>query len=704
VFQDILFATLTGLGLGSLYALLGAGIVVGHLGSGVVNVAQGAVAMYATVQYIQLRSLGEMKLPWFDVLPWDLNLPVTIELTGSKMSWRLALPIALLTSVLIGAMLHYLVFRPLRDAAPLIKVVASVGVLLYLQGTALVNFGPSPRPISLLVPDGATDVPLLDKPIATAVLWLAAFALVVGAAVSLLYRRTVFGRATRAAAENEKGAVLVGFSPDRLALANWVLAALLGGLCGIVAGPLMGSISLNGFTLLIVPALGAALVGGLTSVMGAVLGGLGLGMLQSFVSGWLVLQGWTPEWTRNGLRDAVPLILIGVILAARGKSLPVRGAVTTKPLPRAAFPVRLKVWVPAGAAVAIALGFQVTGVWGYSLTTTLIAAILGLSYVVITGWVGQISLAQLSLAGVAAFAMTRFMSDGRPVRLGAFPVDGPGWPWPVAMVLGIVAAVVVGLVVGLPALRVRGMQLAVVTIAATLALESFYFTNAELTGLRGGSNTDVAPPTVFGLDVGPVGPQGLSDDPGFTIFVTVFLVLAVLVVANLRRSTTGRQFLAVRANERAAAATGVNVGRTKLLGFGVASALAGVSGCLTAFQQQSISSANWVFFLGMSALAFVVVGGITSINGALVGGLLVPAGLGATALSHRFEGIEDYLSAVSGLALIVIVVLQPAGVAPWVQGLVHQGIGRLRDLAGGPGRPASGEPEAERIRPVGTPG
>src|SRR3954468_23842631 len=152
--QVILFLIL-GLGLGSIYAMLATGLVIVYRGSGVINFAQGAMAMYGVFTFDEARRNGVIHLPWVDFLPtkW-LNVPVTITLSdsGSVNVW-VALVVALLMGALIGVMAHFLVFRPLRNAAPLGKVIGSVGVLLYLQGVAQKHFGGSGRQPRSIIPD-----------------------------------------------------------------------------------------------------------------------------------------------------------------------------------------------------------------------------------------------------------------------------------------------------------------------------------------------------------------------------------------------------------------------------------------------------------------------------------------------------------------------------------------------------------------------
>jgi branched-chain amino acid transport system permease protein len=676
--KDALAFAFLGLGPGGFFALLAIGIVIAYRGSGVINFAQGAIAMFCAFEYNSLRVHGKLVLPWIDILPTKaLNLPVTLVLSKGKdgvdgtLGFLPSLVLAILTAVLLGVLAHFLVFRPLRNAAPLGKVIGSLGMMLYLQGIALKNFGtenPSPQ---VILPAGLYENFLgLGKPLAKESFWMAMVAIVVGLLLWLLYRFTRFGLATRAAAGNEKGAVLLGYSPERLALFNWIISALTAGLAGVLVGSITGALNPVKFSTLVIAALGAALIGKLSSIPLALAGGLVIGMLQSFNTTWLTARKWFPLALQGASRDALPLVVIVFALVVRGRSLPIRGTVEERRLPLAPYPKR--VWqhslIWGGLAIAAAFKFEGTK-WGLPLTVSLVTSMIMLSYVVLTGYIGQISLGQMSIAGVAAFFMARMMADGSISALSPFPVRGPNLPWPIAAILGIIVAVIVGVLLGLPALRIRGVQLAVVTLAAAVSLQTLYFENEKFTDLTAGSNATVKAPTFFGLSLGSTGKSGLNDNPSFTIFCVVVLVLLCIGVANLRRSGTGRRLLAVRANERAAAAAGVNVVRTKMLAFAISSAIAGVAGVMTAFQQVSVSSSNWVFGFSLAVLAFCYLGGITSINGAIVGGLIFANGLITVLGNHHYKGLLDYTTIIGGAAMIFTAIQNPAGIAPTLQPL-----------------------------------
>lgn len=684
--NEAILYSIMGLGAGGFFALMAMGIVAAYKGSGVINFAHGALAMYVAYQFFYLRTEGMFFLPWFDILPTHaLNLPVRLSLNnGLGLNVWVAAILAMLTSLILGAGIHYLVFKPLRNAAPLGKVVGAVGAMTYLLGLGTIHFGSTiPNPEAVLFKDKIFKNFLgLGGAVSWESLSFALLSILLGGAVWWFYRFSRAGLATRAAAGNEKGAVLLGYSPDRLALYNWLLSTALAGVTGIFSGTILGSLDVTKFTALIVPALGAALIGRLSSIPLAVAGGLGIGALQNFTGTWMANESWFPEWARSGLREAVPLVIIVVILFTQGKSLPMRGNIEERRLPLAPYPKRIGKYV----AIFVPLGFVftaglpgdwgwagLTGPWGFAFTVSLCAAMLGLSMVLLSGYVGQISLLQITLAGIAAFITGRLVS--KPAVTGGdfnpFDVTGPGWPWPVAAAVGIVAAVCVGLILAIPALRIRGVQLAVVTIAAAISIYFFYLDNQSLTRLQGGTSYTFPAPTFFGIDIGSTSSSGLTDSSKFALFALIVLAGLCVFVANIRRGSSGRRFLAVRANERAAAAAGIDVARTKLLAFGLSSAVAGVAGIMMAYQTGATAAPAWQYSIGLSALAFVYLGGITSINGAILGGIIAGGGIVAFFGTWHSPGLYSYTPIMGGIGMVLTAVIHPAGQASIFQPLMQ---------------------------------
>ena len=218
--------------------------------------------------------------------------------------------------------------------------------------------------------------------------------------------------------------------------------------------------------------------------------------------------------------------------------------------------------------------------FGYrqALMLSLVGVVVCLSLVVITGFVGQVSLAQVTLAGVSGFVVSHMFVDA-----------GIGFPW--APLAGSVAGVVVGLIVGASALRVRGASLAVVTLAGVVAIEQFGFANSKWGAGTGGS--PVQQPSLFGTRVGADasfrGLDGKVPSPVLGFLFLVVVIALCLLVASLRRSVLGQQMLAVRANERAAAAAGINVARVKITAYGISSFIAGTAGWMYAYNFGSVS-------------------------------------------------------------------------------------------------------------------
>ena len=677
--MDLIFGLIAGLGAGAVFAILGAGLVVAYRGSGVINFAHGAVASYTAYTWDELRNTsmgnyikddgGSIYLPWFDPIPeWGFlkslhinNLPVEIHIMDNPPTW-LAITLSLGMAAFIGLLMHLAVFRPLRKAPLLAKVIGSVGVMLYLQSVAVLNFGAANRSDSGFWEYTSISEPIenflgMGRNLPRSTPYLAAAAIVTGLAVWALYRFTRFGLATRAADENEKGATLLGYSPQLLAGLNWVIASVMAGLVGILfvhrAGP-------NTFTLFVVAALGAALVGNLTSIIGATLGGLGIGAVASMgVSA--TNYDWWPEWLpSHGVRSFAPVLVMILVLYFRGHRLPIRGTVGVGRQPGAPATKHPLVGLTVGLAIALVMSNIFTSNWESTLTTTLMAILFMLSLTVLVGFLGQISLVQWSLAGFACWTLIRLSADGVQVRQMDFLViDGPGWPDPLAALGGVIAAVLLGLFIGIPALRIRGVQLAVVTLAAVVATEDLLLRNQPLMGVGADTTNPTPDPVWFGQRVGALDQDTFRTDYWhYTVFALILVALAGLLVVNVRRGVLGRRFLAIRSNERAAAAAGVDVARTKMLGFGLSSLLAGMAGVLVAYKVPMITSEYFDPFFGLAMLAFVYLGGITTVWGAILGGMLVGGGLISEFGSLHFEGItQAYIRAAGAIGLVVNAVI-----------------------------------------------
>lgn len=627
--QQLLLFAILGLGAGSLVAGIALGIVLTYRGSGIINLATGAIAMVAGYSY------------------WSLKTGVY----GVDVPTAPALVATLVVVLVVGLLIELVVFRPLRTASPLAKLAASLGLLLVAQASVSLAFGIETKPQPPVLPSGTVSV--LDSRVPIDRFILPAIVVAAALVLTLAYRLSRFGLATRAASENEVGAMLVGLSPNELALVNTLLSTLVAGGLGVLAASIT---QLNPTTLplQVVPALTAALFAGLTSFWIACLAGLAIGMLESILY-YLQTQSWFP--TDNGL--AMPgiqplfvFVLMVVAMFLRGTRLPSRGELVEQRLPLA--PRAQRIWWSAllGAAAAAVALIVLPYDFRQALITSLLAMIMCLSLVVITGFVGQISIVQLALAGVAGFTLSHLAVD-----------HGVGFP--AAMLIASAGATVCGVVIAVSALRVRGVSLAVVTLAAAVAIEQFVFLSTTWGG--GTSSSPVPSPELFGLDLGPYGPfrglDGKIPSPVFGFFVVAITVALGVLVATVRRSSLGQRMLAVRSNERAAAAAGVNVRNVKLAAFGISSFIAGIGGALYGYNFSSVTVTRFSALTALSLIAFAYVGGITMVSGAIVAGLISVDGLFPYAL-EKWLGISgNWALLFGGVALIVTLVQNPDGIA-----------------------------------------
>ena len=373
------------------------------------------------------------------------------------------------------------------------------------------------------------------------------------------------------------------------------------------------------------------------------------------------------------------------VLFWRGARIPGRGELIERRLPEVPRPQHLPrtaaicTAVAAVALVVLPFGFR------EALINTLIGTMMALSLVVITGFVGQISVMQLSLAGAAGFTVSHMASNF-------------GITFPVAALAGIAVALVIGVITAVSAVRVRGISLAVVTLAGAVAIQNFGFTNSTWGG--GLAGAPVPEPKWFGLDLGPDAPfRGLDHDLPSPVFGWVALICCVLLcvgVGYIRRGQLGQRMLAVRSNERAAAAAAVNPRTVKLAAFTIAAFIAGVAGVLYAYNFLSVSAASFDAVTALSLIAFAYAGGISLISGAVFAGLLSAQALIPYALDDWFGLNGNWFLLVGGVILIFTLLRNPEGVA----GDVYR---RTPQATGGPRAGRRGRADRARRGAVAAP-
>lgn len=615
-------AAILGLGIAAVYTLLGHGIVLIYRGSGVINLAQGAYAMVGAFVYYDLR-------------------------TGNGFAFLPAFFVALIVAGLLGAITYPLVMRPLRNASPIARLIATLGVLIVVQAVGLLRFGSATVLVPSFLPENVFHVSGIfigeDRMI------LLGIAVALTAALWAASRLSLFGLASRAVAENQRAAASLAWSPDRVATANWALGGVLAAASGVLVVPLTGLQATN-LTLIVIAALAAALIGGFSSFPLTLAGGLAVGIAQSEVSQY---------WNQQGVSDALPLVVIVAILMLRGKRIPLRGMTIDRLPALGSGAPRFRVLLPVVAGFSALVLFVFPMDWNVSIGSTLVVSIMLLSVVVLTGYAGQVSLGQYALGGVGAFVAGRLVASA-------------GWPMWLAIILGVAGAVVVGLLFALPALRTRGVHLAVVTLGLGLSLQTVVFGNADYTG--GIAGTTVGPLHLLGINLDPI-----QHPERYTVFVVLVLTLCGLAVCNIRRSRVGRRMIAVRSNERAAASLGISVVGAKLYAFAVAAALAGISGILLGLSAYTIVFSNYDPISSIYAVALSVIGGVGYVTGTIFGATLSQNGIG-TLIGNAIFGtnIGNWLSLVGGVTLILLLRQDPDGMASNNAKTMRQLVARVR--------------------------
>ncbi|MCW2967307.1 MAG: transporter related protein, partial [Solirubrobacteraceae bacterium] len=566
--MEIIRFALLGLASGAIYAVLAQGLVLVYRGSGLLNFAQGAMAMVGAYVYYELSV--------------RVDLPRSVGLLG-----------AIVACGALGALIHLVILKPMHRSSPLSRVIATLGVLISLQSAAFIIYGQDPRPLQSLLPTRTVDVFSDELTIGLDRILIFAIGIVLTIVLTVVYRRTGFGRVTTAVAENHVTAASLGHSPDRTAVINWALGSALAGVAGVLIAPIT-FLEPGALTLLVLPAMAAALLGQFHSFSLALGMALAIGVAQSELTRSVTQPGWP---------TAAPFLAVIALLVLRGRALPLRSFVLDR-LPKVS-DGRIRP-LPALVAVGIAVLAVAAAdpTWALALTTTFAVAIICLSVVVITGYAGQLSLAQYVLAGVGALIAA---------KLAAHMSFAP------ALLLGAAATGVVGGLVGAPALRTRGIALAIVTLGLGASVFAVLLSNQTYTG--GVTGITVPVPTLLGWDIDPY-----LHASRYAFVVLGTLVALCLMTMNLRRGAIGRRLLAVRSNERAAASLGVNVAVTKSYAFVLSAMMAATGGILLAFMQPSIIVAGFDVFSSIFVAAVTVAGGVGSVGGALIGSLLVQGG------------------------------------------------------------------------------
>jgi len=665
---------LIGLGSGACYALLAQGAVLIYRGSGIVNFAQGAFAMLAAyVTFVELSGDGQVNRFLF--------LPASHPFGHS---WP-TIP-AILAGVVVAALVSFafqrLVLHRLRKAAPIVRLVSTLAALAIVQSFVVIRYGETTYRIKNFLPDARYVWGGID--VQEERLIVIGIAVVVTGILWAFTKYTRVGLAITASAQNERAAATLGWSPERLSMLTWTIGGAVAGLGGILVAPFTG-LTPEIFTLVVtVAALAAALLGRFESFPLTLLGGLLLGVGEAEMTNYQTqVKNLLHVQSLTGASQAVPFLVILLVLVVRGRALPLRSHVSDV-LPRLGSG-RINwpgIIIGAGAVIALTL-LVFDDNWATAMYLSLASGVIIASIVVLTGYAGQLSLAQWAIGGIGALIAARFLKAGLPIE--------------VSILLGILLTIPAGMVFALPALRTRGVNLAVVTLGLGFTVSQVILANPSWIGEPADGGTKIGTVKLFGIDVNAV-----AHPQRWALVCLIALVLVGLLVANLRRSRTGRRLIAVRTNERAAASLGVSVFGVKLYAFGVASALAAIAGILVGFTANTVTYARYNPFQSINAVGQAVIGGIGYVLGVVFAAPSAIGGIGTRVIQdwvHLNEGGWDQL--LGGVILVLILILHQHGIADLVTHGLPKGQRRLLERLHLVARPSPPRPLPEQVgRPV----
>jgi ABC-type branched-subunit amino acid transport system ATPase component/ABC-type branched-subunit amino acid transport system permease subunit len=622
--NDILF---DGLVQGLVYSLVAFGLLLIYRATGVINFAQGQIGAFGGY-------LMAVLLVRYDV-PYGLSLPV-----------------ALASGVVLGVGAE-LILRRLFTQPRLLLFVATLGISQLIQLLQL----------RLPIPDEqATSV---TYPVLIDGTWEVAGTTITGAQLAVLivvpllmvlfawmFRSSTFGMQVRATADNAPAAQLAGISVRAVSTKVWGLAGLLASLSALLIAPLQGgSIAVVQTALgpkLLMLSLTAAMVGRMRSFGWTLVGGLVLGVLDRFLVTWSLTKDMPA-----GANLAVLFVILIVVLFTFGRSESMRDDVwqvssrvraarhelTRHPLYRT-LTIGGVLALGAVALAVPALVDQPTDM--LKLSTVPVYLIVALSVTVLTGWGGQLSLGQFGFVAIGSYLTIYYAND---------------LPYLVALACGVAWGVAAALIIGLPALRLRGLYLAVVTLGFALAVRSWFIVADRIApGGAGSAQLPVDRNEGFRLLFWTV--QG-KDFDGVYWFCLLGAAVALFVVWRIRRTGIGRSIIAVRDNETTAAAYTVAPARAKLLAFAVSGGMAAFAGGLlplTARNAQfKVDGLLFDIDESLRIVAVAVVGGISSITGAVLGTLVI------VALPLVFDATEQVELFTSSVGMLIVLLYFPGG-------------------------------------------
>jgi ABC-type branched-subunit amino acid transport system ATPase component/ABC-type branched-subunit amino acid transport system permease subunit len=589
-------------------------------------------------------------------------------------SWWVAFPVALAVGVVTGLVVERAVIRPLRarTGSTVALLLVTIGVAQILLALVFIPaLGPNGNRLALR----GYPLPFQSHLTVSGVVLGGQYILVlilipaIVVALALFLRYATTGKMIRAAASNVDAARLCGVPVSRVSAVAWAVAGGMSAVAAVVQAPAQGSFS--GASLgpeLLLRALGAAALGGFTSVPAALVGGIGIGVAE---------QATLQATHKGGTADLVVLGVILAILVARGAAISaaVKGegaAVQDRPpvrvpasLASRALVRRIRWWLGGTSLVVGALApllpyFRTQG-HRFELTLVLVYGLVGVAVTMLVGWGGQVSLGHFALVGVGAFLTARLAPHG--------------WSLPLLLVASGALGAAIMAVIGLPALRLRGLTLAVTTLGLAVVAPNWLFRQSWFGSVQPFGVEVVQPRIAVGL--------GRPTTQLHVYYLSLVILAAVVVAAGaLRRSNPGRLIVAVRDNESATASFGVTPATVKLAMLAVSGFVAAMAGVLWADAWRSVATSQFDATLSLSILAVPVIGGLGSLSGSVAGAvaLYVPAFFIGPSLSGLFGEVGRTIGfqlALGGIGLVVVLLSYPTGLAGAAQRAWEWFLGRV---------------------------
>ena len=587
--------TIAGIAFGAIYAISASGLVVTYTTSGVFNFAHGAIGMVMAYLYWQLRA----HMHW----PAPLALFLVIFIAAP----------------LVGALIERVVIRRLNINDTGTTLVVTLGLMILLIGVCYVVWVPTS--IRTLPPffGAGSHVTILGHRLTKQQITTIVLAVVVAGFLRFLFYRTRTGIAMRAVVDDRDLTALNGVTPARVSLLSWAIGASMAALAGVLQAS-TSRLEVLSLTFLVVNGFAAAMLGRLKNLPLTFLGALCLGLLNSYVIGYVPLRGYWQE-----LVPALPTLFLFAILLILPAVRLRAGRVVGVREPHVAGPRQSLLGVVALAAAAAVAVNVIHGTLLTAAASGLSVAIVGLSLVLLTGYGGQISLCQYSFLGLGAWVFAKVASHGNPAGL---------------LVVAAVGAVV-GAIIALPALRLQGLYLALSTLAFGQLAYYMFFLEPKFMGRSSLKVHRLALPFV----------SVASDKANVFMLAIVFGLFALLVLA-IRRGPFGRLLGAMKDSSAACATLGLNLTVTKMGVFALSTAIAAVGGALYGASEHSVNGQQFQYVFSLLLLLIVYVWGIKTPSGALLGGLVLAfIPLLEVHLPERFR-VVSYLG--TGIAIVAL--------------------------------------------------